>query len=540
LRLKWIFVGLAAIVVLAIVALLAAPYLVDLPRIQALIATNASQALGRPVKFQSMKIRALPLPAVELRGLEIAEDPQFGKEAFVRLESGTVRLKLWPLLRGRVELGDVTLKKPAIIVVQAPDGRMNISTLGGTSEPSGQRTGRSGGGAGGAGGAGALLASKVTLDHGVVDYIAHGKGGATTRYRIENLDLTLTGGGSQLAFKGGFVVKPGDIAVKLDEGTLAIGAAKTLTDAPLRGKVTVEAKDVGEPAKAFVGPSPEFGGALKGALALSGTLGSPSAAGDVTVTKPTVTQVQPSCPEPKRRTLALGDLKLNAAYKDSILGARPLTTSIGNGTIAAQLVVSLDRGTRVQLNDIGIKGLPLEKVLVDYLCQGYAITGPLDLTGALSFAAADMWNTLSGPGTLRAGPGKVVGSQALALIGGVVRVGGAITSALNSEVPAIAAGSPLEFESITGTYQIHNGVLSTRDLLYTSKAMKVAIAGQYGLASGRMDVDMTVSHGRGDLKAKVTGNAASPSIRVDPATILRGVDSGKVEKGLGDLLKRIK
>jgi hypothetical protein len=289
-----------------------------------------------------------------------------------------------------------------------------------------------------------------------------------------------------------------------------------------------------------VGPSPEYGGALKGALALSGTLGAPSAAGDVTIDEPKLTQVQPSCPEPKRRTLALGDLKLNAGYKDSVFNARPLTTAIGNGTVTAQLTASLERGVRVQLNDIGIKALPLDKLLVDYLCQGYAITGPLDLTGALAFSAADMWNTLSGPGTLRAGPGKVVGSQALALVSGVVRVGGAVSAALNAEVPGIATGSPLEFESITGTYQITNGVVTTRDLLYTSKPMKVAVAGQYALATGRMDLDMIVTHNRGELKAKVTGNAASPSIRVDPATILRGVDREKVEKGLGDLLRRIR
>jgi hypothetical protein len=236
----------------------------------------------------------------------------------------------------------------------------------------------------------------------------------------------------------------------------------------------------------------------------------------------------------------VGDLKLNTGYKESVFTARPLTTTIADGTVAAQLTASLDRGVRVQLNDIGIKALPLEKLLVEYLCQGYAITGPLDLTGALSFAAADIWNTLSGPGTLRAGPGKVVGTQALALVSGLVRVGGAISQALSAEVPAIAAGSPLEFESITGTYQITNGVVTTRDLLYTSKPMKVAIAGEYGLATGRMNLDMNVTHGRGELKAKVTGSASSPSIRVDPATILRGVDREKVEKGLGDLLKRIR
>ena len=179
---KWILVGVAAIVVLAIAALVAVPYLVDLPRVQALIASNATQALGRPVKFASMRIAALPLPAVELHGLEIGEDPQFGKDPFVRLETGTVRLKLWPLLRGRVELGDITLKKPVISVVQAADGRLNVASLGGATEPSTPRGSRSGSGAGGAG-AGAVLASKVKIDDGIVDYVARGKGETAARYR---------------------------------------------------------------------------------------------------------------------------------------------------------------------------------------------------------------------------------------------------------------------------------------------------------------------------------------------------------------------
>jgi AsmA-like C-terminal region len=203
-------------------------------------------------------------------------------------------------------------------------------------------------------------------------------------------------------------------------------------------------------------------------------------------------------------------------------------------------VATLDRGVQIALNDLGIKSLPLEKVLVDYLCQGYAITGPLDLTGGLSFEARDMWNTLSGPGQFHIGSGKVVGAQALALIGGVVRVGGAVSSILSADLPARAFDSPLEFESITGTYTLTNGVATTRDLLYTSRAMKVAVAGAYTLASGAMNLDMVVNYGRGAVKAKITGSAASPSIRVDPASVLKDIDPGTVERGLQDLLKRFK
>ena len=536
--LKWLVGVVAALVLVVVAALIAVPFLVDTPRVQALIASNASQALGRPVKFRSMSISVLPLPAVALHGLEIAEDPQFGTTPFVQLETGKVRLKLGPLLTGRVELGDIELKKPVITVVQAADGRMNISTLGtGAREPKpGERPPRGGGGGTGAAGA---LASKISIDHGTVAYIAHAKGGVTSQYRVEDLDLTLTGGGPQIAFKSDFKVKPGDLAVKVADGQVALNGGKPLTDAQLRGVVTIDGKDIGDLAKNALGPTPVFGGALKGKLALSGTLGAPAVSGDIEVTKPSVTQGQPTCSEPKRRTLTLGTLKLNAGYRDQVLASRPLTTSLGEGTITGQLSLSLGPGMRTQISDLGIKAVPLEKVLVDYLCEGYAITGPLDLAGGATFSAQDLWHTLSGPGTLKIGHGKVVGRQALALLSGIVRVGGAVSALLSNDLPNLG-DSPLEFESITGTYQIVNGVITTRDLLYTSKPMKVAIAGSFGFATRNMDLDMTISHGRGDLKAKVTGNASSPSIRVNPATILRDVDKGKIDKGLGDLLKKIK
>jgi len=537
---KWLVGVVATVVVLVVAALIAVPFLVDTPRIHALITSNASQALGRPVKFRSMSISVLPLPAVALHGLEIADDPQFGTEPFLRLDTGKVRLKLAPLFSGRIELGGITLSKPVITVIQTPDGRMNISTLGaGSKEPKpGERPPRGGGGAGGTG-AGAVLASTISIDDGVVAYVARGKGGATSQYRMENLDLKLSGGGPQLAFRGDFKIKPGDLAVKVSDGQVALNGAKPLTEAQLRGVVTLDGKDIGDLAKNALGPTPVFGGALRGKLTLSGTVGAPAAAGDVEISKPSVTQLQPACPEPKRRTLTLGTLKLNASYRDEVLGARPLTTSLGDGSITGQLSFALTPGMRVQVSDLGIKGVALEKVLVDYLCEGYAITGPLDLTGGATFSAQDLWHTISGPGTLKVGHGKVVGRQALALVSGIVRVGGAVSSLLSADIPNLG-DSPLEFDSITGTYQIVNGVVTTRDLLYTSKPMKVTIAGTYGLATQTMDLDMTISHGRGDLKAKVTGNASSPSIRVNPTTLLRDVDKQKMEKGLGDLLKKIK
>ena len=55
-----------------------------------------------------------------------------------------------------------------------------------------------------------------------------------------------------------------------------------------------------------------------------------------------------------------------------------------------------------------------------------------------------------------------------------------------------------------------------------------------------MNLTMVVSHRRGEVSAKVTGTAASPSIRVEPSSVVRGLDRKKVESGLRDLLKRFR
>jgi hypothetical protein len=367
-------------------------------------------------------------------------------------------------------------------------------------------------------------------------------GAPPTRYRVEHLDLTLDGTSAQIGFKGAARIMPGDLSVKFSDGVVSMTPAPAhgLTDAPVRAKVSLESADVSPLAAAAAGSALGIGGALKGALAVAGTVGAPTASGDVTLTKLAIARTNPQCPEPKRRTLAVPSLSLNAVWRDGRLTAEPLQAALAKGTVNARLTADVTRGVHVRLDDLAVKAVPLESVLVDFLCQGYAVTGPLDLTGGLAFAAARPLETMSGPGSLKIGAGKIVGAQALRLIGNVVRVGSTVSALLNADVPASVFNAPVEFDSITGTYRITDGVATTRDLLYTSRAMKVGVAGDYALASGAMNLDMTVNHGRGEVRAKVTGTAASPAVRVVPSSVLRSLDQEKVESGLKDLLKRFR
>jgi hypothetical protein len=535
------FIGVVgAVAVLAVAAIAAVPYLVDLPRVQTMVATSASQALGRPVRFASLSVSLFPLPGVTLHKLEVAEDPQFGTVPFLTLDDGRLKLKLRPLFSGRVEFAELVLAKPVITVIRDASGRLNVATLGASSEPrvATPRAPRSGGTP--SGGAALALPGTLKIQDAVVVYIAHGAGGAASQYRAERVDLTVTGAVPQVSFKGSAKVSPGDVAVKIADGSVTLASGHGLVDAPVRANVTIEAADLAPLAGTVTGPALGIGGGMKGALALAGTVGTPTASGEVTLSKLTLSRVNPQCPEPKRRTFGVPSLVLASVWRDGHLLAQPLHADLGKGAVTARLDADVGHGTRVRLDDLAIKALPLEALTVDFLCQGYALTGPLDLNGALAFVASHPLETLSGPGSLKIGEGKIVGKQALALLGNVVRVGGAVSSLLNDDVPASSFNSPLEFNSIAGTYRITDGVATTRDLLYTSRAMKVRVAGDYALASGAMNLDMTVDHGRGEVQAKVTGTAAAPSVRISPSSVVRAIDQKKVESGLRDLLKQFR
>ena len=110
---KWLLIGVGLLAGLAVAAIVAVPWLLDTPAVRAQVAQAVSHALGRPVRFASLSVSALPVPTVRLRDLRVAEDPAFGADPFVTAGEGRIRVRLSPLLSGRVELADLTLMGPS-------------------------------------------------------------------------------------------------------------------------------------------------------------------------------------------------------------------------------------------------------------------------------------------------------------------------------------------------------------------------------------------------------------------------------------------
>jgi AsmA protein len=124
---KWagIFV---ALLILAVVCL---PFFINVDQFRPTLQAELSKALGREVTLGNLHLNVLA-GAVTADDLSVAEDPAFGKPAFLRAKSLHVGVKIWPFLLSRqLSVTDLDLDQPEITLVQAPSGGWNFSSLGG-------------------------------------------------------------------------------------------------------------------------------------------------------------------------------------------------------------------------------------------------------------------------------------------------------------------------------------------------------------------------------------------------------------------------
>lgn len=511
--LKWLAVGVGAVLLVIAAAVASLPWLIDTRVVQDRVAHAVASALGRPVTFASLSIAARPLPTVTLRGLTVAEDPAFGPGPFVTVGEGRLRLRLRPLLSGRIELADLTLESPRIAILEDRAGRVNVASLGAPAmAPAG--SGRTGGARRASGGAAAsVLVSSIRIIDGSVEY--QRLGGGRPAFSLQKIDLTVrqAAAGEALQLGGGAIAEPGGVRLTVTDATLTPTSSRVLGDMALRAAVRLEAADVAAIGSLLFG-SPALSGPLAGQLELAGTPARLSATGAISLDRLTLARARPACGDARRRQLLIDSLRLPIAVNATRLESAPAEARLGRGAASLRAGLTFSAGV-LALDDIAVKGVELGPILADYLCQPYAVTGPLDLTGTASLRLGVGLDGLDGAGRLRIGAGKVVGRDIVNLVRDVVGIGTAISAATGSA--RTPGASPLDFDAITATYAITGGVARTEDLLYRAREVRVTGDGTYRLADGRVAMELALTEGTNQVKGVVAG--APGSLRIVPTGV---------------------
>jgi hypothetical protein len=122
---RWIL----PVAVLSLAAAIVAPPLISLNRVHRRIADSISQAIGRPVRMSSIKLRLLPRPGFEIADFVVEENPAFGAEPILRSAQVVASVRLLPLWRGQLEIARIAFDEPSVNLVRNREGRWNFSSL---------------------------------------------------------------------------------------------------------------------------------------------------------------------------------------------------------------------------------------------------------------------------------------------------------------------------------------------------------------------------------------------------------------------------
>jgi len=117
------------LLLLLTVALLAAPFFIDVNHYKGLITEKAEQATGRRVNIGGLHASFFPWVGVRLDDVHMANRQGFSNEDFLQVKSLDVRLALLPLLSKRVEIKRFVLDSPKLLLERDASGAGNWEDL---------------------------------------------------------------------------------------------------------------------------------------------------------------------------------------------------------------------------------------------------------------------------------------------------------------------------------------------------------------------------------------------------------------------------
>jgi uncharacterized protein involved in outer membrane biogenesis len=115
---------------LLLAAILVVPHFVDLGLFKRTYLPRIEETLNRRVDVGEVRLSLLPTPSIRLSNLKVFDSPPASTDStFFSVRQAQLRLRLWPLLKGRFEVSELVLDKPSFNLVKQPDGRFNYSDI---------------------------------------------------------------------------------------------------------------------------------------------------------------------------------------------------------------------------------------------------------------------------------------------------------------------------------------------------------------------------------------------------------------------------
>lgn len=225
----------------------------------------------------------------------------------------------------------------------------------------------------------------------------------------------------------------------------------------------------------------------------------------------------------KAAKLHMQNISAKLSIKDNILDVSPAQLSLYQGTLKASLRYPLRGGANAPLAaTVNADGIQLEPLLTDM--QGKAkLSGRAALNASVTAKGQEAKDVLS----------SLNGKASFALKNGAILGFDLSPEVFSSKEKLMAQGqgqARTNYESITGSFAIANGVASGNDLLAVVPPHRVTGQGWINLAAETLDYKVQASFAKlATIPVHLTGSLSSPNVSVDAAALATGVAKGVVD-----------
>jgi len=124
--LKWIAIIVAILIIIVIVL----PFVINVNTFRPRIESELTNALGRQVTLGNLRL-SLWSGSLAADNIAIADDPSFSNAPFIKAQTLDVGVNMIPLIFSKtLEVRDITLTHPQVMLLRTPEGKWNFSSLG--------------------------------------------------------------------------------------------------------------------------------------------------------------------------------------------------------------------------------------------------------------------------------------------------------------------------------------------------------------------------------------------------------------------------
>ncbi|ABF41056.1 hypothetical protein Acid345_2055 [Candidatus Koribacter versatilis Ellin345] len=515
---------IAGIVVgVILVILIAIPLFVNVETFRPKIEASLSEALGREVKLGKMSLSIFS-GSLSVDNISIADDPAFSKAPFVSAKSLKIGVELGALIFSKqIKVTGFKLEKPEIMLLSAPNGTWNFSTLGAKNAP---KTSQASSGA----------PSDVTIAHLSIDdgKLTVAKANSSAKAQVfDKLDVKVNdfSMASQFPFEVS-VDLPGGGDAKITGKAGPVNqqdAAKT----PFDAKLKVNKLDVA--ASGFVDASTGIGGivGLEGTLSSNGTQA--KGAGEVTMAK---AKLSPKgTPAPKDITLKYAltaDLEKQSGNVSQ--------GDIGIGKASARLTgVYSTHGDVQSLNmNLNAPNMPVDELEAFLPAMGVTLPSGSKLEGGT--LSADL--AINGPldklvitGPVKLSNTKLAGFSATSKLSALSAFGGKVpqspdTTIQNASLNARVAPEATKLDAIN-VVAPSLGTVTGAGTISPAGALDFKMQADMK-ATGAIAQQAGVGGMNGPIPFSIQGTTSNPTFVPDAGAIASSVAKSAIQKQLGD------